>query len=801
MFQGLRVTDFGSGMPSGIATMVMADYGAEVIKVEPPGGDPFRHVPASIQWYRGKKSVVIDLKSERGRADAQRLGVTSDVVINNFRPGVADRLGIGYETLSEQNPSLVYCSITGFGENGPIAGYKAYEGVVHAKAGRMMEYEGQLERGGPIYACVPVASMGASQLALQGILAALFVRERTGKGQLVQTSLLQALGCYEMFNWLIVQLRDRYPEIFTNYHSMGPSYRSLIAPTKDGYWLQFANVGDREFRAFLKAVEMEDVFAGEQAMPTRVVSTGTAAEDLWQLLLLRIQEKTLDEWMEILMADSNISVEPFRSTQQAMEHPQVIHNGDAIEVEHEQYGKVAQLSPLVKFNDAPSEALVSAPTLGQHTSQILGGLERNRERRFGRGSLPRHALEGVTLLELATYWGGPYGASLLADLGARVIKLEPLEGDPLRRNGALKTVQGKESLAVDLKTANGREILYKLVEKTDLLMHNYRPGVPERLGMEYETLKRINPRLIYLSAGGYGSSGPFASRPAYWVTFGAICGGALYQAGPGVPPAPGTPLTLDEVKRISVHLAKANDGNPDATGAIVVGTALLLGLYAREKTGQGQYLETSMLRSNAYANSGDFIRYEGKPPRVLPDTELRGLGALYRLYHCREGWVFLACLVRREWEGLCKALNKEEWLGDHRFVSPTARAEHDTELAACLEELFEGRTAVEWEQYLAGHDIGCVVADAGQHYTFFMNDEQIRANELSVEAEHPVWGKYIRNAPGVHLSLTPGVAGSGNRTGEHTKLILEELGYTTNEINGLQKAGVVTWPEPVAAPS
>ena len=137
----------------------------------------------------------------------------------------------------------MYCSITGFGESGAYAQYKAYEGVVQAKAGRMSWFGGQLDRPGPAFAAVPVASFGASQLALQGILAALYVREKTGHGQKVHTSLLHAVGCYDMFHWAIGQLRERFPKDFPALRSLGPSYHYLVAVTKDGHWIQFANGG------------------------------------------------------------------------------------------------------------------------------------------------------------------------------------------------------------------------------------------------------------------------------------------------------------------------------------------------------------------------------------------------------------------------------------------------------------------------------------------------------------------------------------------------------------------------------
>ena len=143
VFDGITVLDFTSGRAGGVATMVMSDFGAEVIKVEPPGGEKFRNSPGSIQWNRGKKSVVLDLKTQDGRDNARELAQLSDVVVESFRPGVTRRLGIDYDTLKTDHPGLVYATLTSFGPQGPYANYKGYDGVVAAKSGRMMMFAGQ----------------------------------------------------------------------------------------------------------------------------------------------------------------------------------------------------------------------------------------------------------------------------------------------------------------------------------------------------------------------------------------------------------------------------------------------------------------------------------------------------------------------------------------------------------------------------------------------------------------------------------------------------------------------------------
>ena len=200
--EGLSILDFSQGMAGPLATMVLAENGAEVTKIEPPNGDWARREPAFGFWNRGKRSVVLDLAGGADRRRAQELAAASDVVVEGFRPGVAERLGIGYEDLAASNPGLVYCSISGFGAAPALAGVRAYEGIVAAMTGLwngLDEIQGVgagMRRDHPVFKVAAVYSYAASQLAVQAIISALFVREQGGGGQRVSTSLLRApLSC------------------------------------------------------------------------------------------------------------------------------------------------------------------------------------------------------------------------------------------------------------------------------------------------------------------------------------------------------------------------------------------------------------------------------------------------------------------------------------------------------------------------------------------------------------------------------------------------------------------------------
>jgi crotonobetainyl-CoA:carnitine CoA-transferase CaiB-like acyl-CoA transferase len=805
VFDGITVLDFTRGMPGGIATMVMSDFGAEVIKVEAPTDEKFRESSVAIQWNRGKKSVILDLKTAEGREKAQKLARLSDVVIESFRPGVTRRLGIDYANLGANHPELVYASLTGFGPEGPYANYKGYDAVVAAKTGRMMMFAGQNPRVGPNYVVVQGVCHSAATALIRGITTALYLREKTGRGQMVETSMLKTITTYDHISWIHGQMIAKDPETHPPDPRVGIGRPNptgyLPARTKDGHWIQLGNIVERLFRSMMHSLELDFIYEDPRYKTAPFLAEEHVAS-LERMMLEKIQEKTLDEWMGLFTGEaSDVAAEPLMTSEAALDHPQILHNGHVGSVHHPGVGELRQLGPMVIMAETPGNAKGPAPEPGQHTDEVVARLERVTKptTKGAHNPMPKTALEGITLLDLGTVINGPLGCALVAELGARVIRIEALDGDWGRQGlqgiSVQRTMAGSEGVCLNLKTSEGQEIMHKLAAKADLLLHSMRPGAPERTGIGYEQLTKINPNLIYLYAGGYGSTGPYSHRPSMAPIAGAVSGGGVAQMGRDSFPPREQQMTVDEIIAVSQQLKRANDGTADHTTAMVNSVGLVLGLYARERTGKAQYVESTMIAANAYANADDFYWHQDKLPRRLPDRDGYGLDALYRLYRAKSGWVFLACPFEEEWQALCKTIGRPDLLEDTRFSTRTAREKHDDALIEELTGVFSAKEPLEWEKLLADADVACVKAEDRGMYHFFNEDRHVRENGFLTQVEATRHGEFWRYTPVVGFSETEGKAGPAPLRGEHTRPVLKELGYTDDQIRDYKKRGIVDWEE------
>jgi crotonobetainyl-CoA:carnitine CoA-transferase CaiB-like acyl-CoA transferase len=806
---GIRVVELCGGIPNAQLGQMLADFGADVVQVEPPGGAALRSHPSYPLWGRGKRSIELDLKAAAGLADAQRLAAVADVWLEAFRPGSTERLGLDYERLAAVNPRLVYSSVTGWGRQGRYRHAPGYEGLVMATLGTYGSYSQITERPGPGFVTVAYASWAATMVAFQGILAALYEREGSGRGQLVEVNLAAAVGALDPWNQTLHMIGQRFPDAFSatpafdddGVPSTSFPLRLLVAATSDGHWLQFSQVQPRLFNALLAELDLDWMLQDPEWSSVPEFADSGQRVRMLEMMLEGARRKTLAEWQAIFDRNPNVFAEVFRKGSELLHHPQVAYDELAVEVVDLERGRTLQPAPLVSMSVTPGGVAGPAPVLGADRDVL-----EEWQPTDGGGAdvtvVDQLPLRGVTILELGTFFAAPYGATLLTDLGARVIKIEPLEGDPMRmiasfpEAGAAKVLQGKESLAVDIATPEGREVVIALARRSTAVLRSYRAGVAERLGLDADSLLAVNPDLVYLDAPGYGVAGPYGHRPAFAPTISAGSGAAMRNVG-GMALGSNEGLSamaLDEVRIAATRLTTAsNTGGtqPDGIAALAVGSALMLGLYAKRRGHGGQRLQTTMLLSTAHALSETMVEYEGKRPVAEIDPLAYGLGARYRLYEAEDGWVFLAAPSESEWARLAAALLPYlDLSGDRRWSTEAGRAAGDATLADLLAGVFAKRAARDWEHDLLAANVGCVVVDPRPMEACSMGELAEEGGYLT-EAVSPVFDTYTRLAPLVRFSSSKTQALGGSTLGQHTDAVLRELGYDAATIDDLRRRNII----------
>ena len=389
---------------------------------------------------------------------------------------------------------------------------------------------------------------------------------------------------------------------------------------------------------------------------------------------------------------------------------------------------------------------------------------------------PAGPLSGVTVLDLCSYLAGPYGCTLLADLGADVIKIESPQGDMLRQFPSsldgesrffLGTNRGKRALALDLKQKDGLAVLHRMVERADVLVENFRPSVPARLGIDYPRLKKINRRLVYAGLTGYGDKGPLSDKGGFDQVLQCLSGMAVFQGGGADKPQ----LVLGSVL--------------DYFTSALLAYGVAAALFHRERSGQGQYLSLSLLRSALTIQAGRFVWAEGEGREVARDS---GTGGLTGIHPTRDGALYISVHSNHFWAALCELIGRPELTRDPRCATMRSRAAHAAELVPELRAALAARSALEWEK-IFGERVPCA---AVRPIEDMFDHPQVRAEDLVATLDHPQVGPYRAMKEPIKFTGTPGPAPTPAPTfGQHSDEILSGCGYSAEEIAALRQRGVV----------
>jgi formyl-CoA transferase len=379
------------------------------------------------------------------------------------------------------------------------------------------------------------------------------------------------------------------------------------------------------------------------------------------------------------------------------------------------------------------------------------------------------------VLDLSGYLAAPYGCTLLGDLGARVVKIEPPEGDNLRNypstlvgesRAFLGVNRNKQDIGLDLKHPDGLGVLRRLVEGADVLVHNFRPSVPERLGVDYERMKAVNPRLIYCALSGYGDSGPLKDRAGYDQVLQTMTGICVEQGKPGDP---------------EIVYGSAVDFYSASMLAFAVSSAL----FERSRTGVGRYVSVSLLRSALTMQAARLVWADGEGRDVARDLRSGGITGLHPT---KRGTLYISANTPHFWNALCELTGLADLAGDPRFDTVRKRAEHADVLVPRLREALLAHTAAEWEVRF-GDRVPCAAARPVED---MFDHPQVIAEGILAEFEHPTVGRYRGMAHPVRFGDGPPPASIAAPTlGQHSREILTALGYPDEEIERLGREGAV----------
>ncbi|MEX1007162.1 MAG: CoA transferase [Acidimicrobiia bacterium] len=803
----LKVLDMSWGIAGPLAGMLLSDHGAQVTKIEPPGGDPFRTLTGARVWNRGKRSAVLDLPAERDVLLA--LAEDADVLLESFAPGTTDRLGISYATLHAHNPALVYCSITAYGRDTRHAQRPGYDALVAARTGMQWEQRGWrggaiarmtggepnlpdleppegcwdgTDRPGPLFPYSTWPSLAAAFLATAGISAALHAREVTGRGQWVETSLLQGVLVATWGGWQ----RAEHPD--------APGYDTWIFDSRttrglfecgDGQWVcqWVPNPAFALSASQGNELRMTDDARAPRDDPTRISPSPeeiVVLHHYYPLMAEAYRKFPADDWVR-LGEQVGIAMQPIRSPEAALADPALLADGCVTVVDDPELGPTRQVGITYRLSAAPTAVRGPAPSVGEHDDEI-------RAEAAAGASHPRIAptaparrslaapLDGIRVLDLGLAVAGPFGTQLLSDLGADVIKINALhDGYWHSTHIAMACNRGKRSLAVNLKDARGMDALGRLVASADVVQHNMRYDAATRLGVDYASLQKINPSLIYCHTRGF-EHGHRESLPGNDQTGAALAGVMWEDGGMGAGGRPMWSLT---------SLGDLGNGFLSAIG-------MLQALYHRDRTGEGQFVDTSILNACLLNSSYAWLTADGRAAeRPHLDAQQLGITALYRLYQTQEGWLCLAAVTDAHWEHLGKALGRDDLRGDERLATAAGRLAHDAELWSTLEDTFATRTAADWFELLDAAGVPCEISSDTFALGVFDDPELIERGWVT-SYEQGLVGRLDQAGLLFDFSETPGrIAGPPLVVGDSSREILREIGYDELDIDALVTEGVV----------
>ncbi len=859
---GLRVLELADELGE-YCGKVLAGLGADVVKIEPLGGEATRsygpflddepHPNRSLYFWHynfGKRSIALDTDSEEGARQFLQLAETADVVIDSRHRDFLDARGIGYDAIRARNPAVIYARMSAFGDDGPWADYQGSD-LVHLALGGVMLNCGYDPAPSGFYETPPMAPQMwqsyhvAGEVTAVQIIAALLYRLRTGKGQRLSTSVHDAVSKNtetDLPDWIYSRLphyrqtcRHSHPSASATMQAVAAeiAQRPGLSRTKDGRWVlayrTYLLGGLASFEATVRVLEKfgaEADFKNERykdeatvlkpstnfsiaAQVERLVGQHLFERDLWK----DGQDEGLP-WSPVRRPEENVGEEHWaqRETFMRVDYPEVGRTLTQVGAKW--------VAPGLPWRTGPR-----APLLGEHTAEILADAA-TRERPspcarekpeapaplLSKRGKP-FALSGLRIVDLTWMLASAGAGRFFTALGAEVIKIEhtsrldgmrmgmgnaplggraerdaatgPIVSPPTKnvnRSGSFMEINaGKRSFSLNLKHPRGKELLVRLIEDADMVVEGFSPGTMDRMGLGYERLREINPKIVYVQQSGMGQIGTYGRLRSFGPTAQAFSG-------------------LSDMSGLPAPFAPAGIGYSylDWFGAYQMALAMMAGLYRQKRTGEGCWIDSSQAEVGIYltgtavldhaANGRAWGRYGNRSPykRAAPHGAYRTRG--------EDRWIAISAFDEGHWQSLVRTLGRPDWATDPRLITLSLRLANQDYLDGLVNSATVAWDGFELMAALQRAGIPAGVCQSAQDR--YERDPQLRHLEWLVELEQSELGRWpVKEVP-VKLSETPPYIGGfldrhGPSYGEDNDYVLRELlGLDADEIARMTADGV-----------
>ena len=784
----LRVIEIGD-IPASYATRWLADLGANVIKVEPPGGDPNRMLPpfaaniadrerslTFIHANTNKRSIVLDFTRETDRETFARLLGSANLLFEATPLDYLENFGFDDEFFKTRRPSLAVVSITPFGRTGPYRQYRGSDAIANATGG-FLYGQGDDTKGqctAPSHLAYQVAGAIAAMLGLAGLRHA----RVTGAGQRIDMSLQEALT-FANSSSIARYSRENRLERRPGAKAYGGAGTNIYR-CKDGRYVHFTTNMPHMWKEFAQNWMTDKSLAGPEWENPRY--RDQHSDQVAKVFARFIAEFEADDFANQAQA-RHLAAAPLNTIGQFVNCEQNREREWLQEIEHPVIGKYKAPGAPMRLSLTPMRVRRPAPLRDQHRTEILAEIKSVSipESKAGKSELARQPmLAGLRMADLTQQYAGPLGTELLAYYGMEVVKIETGTIPSKEREAAVHACMNRAKLGctLNLRNSEGKELFKKLVAKSDVVVDNFSSGVLERLGFGFDVLQKINPGIVQAVMPGWGLTGPLRS----WVAW-----GWQLLAYTGIMRLWGYPDSPMETR--------CKIAWPDRVGSVTMALSVLAALEYQARTGKGQFIEAGMLEAQGSMMGPAILDYtvNGNEWDAMGYGEILGEPyAPYGCYPCRgeDNWIIIACAGDEQWQSMVRIIGASSWAADEKFASAKGRKQFRDELDKKLSQWTSKYTVRQVFRLLQEAGVAAGIPSSGED---LFHDIHLRARGHVVETDAQPWGKITHHGlPGIPSLSSADAARGAPWIGAHNdKVFGEILGLSKERIEELKKTEAI----------